>query len=231
MEAQAKTPGGLAITALVIGIIAFLMGWTGVFAILPAILAIVFGIIALVKKQSKGMGIAGIVLGSIAFITAIIITMVGIAFIGSAVHVGNEINKEQQTVKDTKKDFSKGETAIFNDLSVQAVTVTPNWQANDGYSKPNDGNQYVFVTLAIKNTGTETVSVNPYDFKLNADGVVSSSDIVTTPNPLNAVDLKAGASIQGDLVYQVKAASSQLKIEYSTYNTKAYQQVDYSLAL
>jgi hypothetical protein len=56
----------------VLGILAFLTGLIVVFGILLGISAVALGIVALVKKQPKGLAIAGLVLGGIALLTALI---------------------------------------------------------------------------------------------------------------------------------------------------------------
>lgn len=72
---QQPKPKGLAIAALVLGILAFLSGWTvigGIFGLIGLIL----GIVALVKANKgqadgKGMAITGIVLSTLGIIAAI----------------------------------------------------------------------------------------------------------------------------------------------------------------
>ncbi len=222
---------GLAITALVLGIVAFCVGWTGPFGLVVAAAAIVFGIIALVKRQSKGMGITGVVLGGIALITALIVTSLGVALIGGAAQYANDVSNEQKAVDSTKKAFAKGEVAQFDKLQVKVAAVSVGWQPNDGFSKPDDGKQYVLVSLDIKNTSDETVSVNPFDFKIDENGTASDHDFITTSTPLNSVELKPGASVSGDLVFQVGQGATDLKLQYSTYNTKALKEVSYTVAL
>ncbi|MGO1543571.1 MAG: DUF2510 domain-containing protein [Gulosibacter sp.] len=72
--AQGPTPhrsgsNGLAIAALIVGIIAFLLGLVPLLGLLVAVAAIALGIVALVKHQSKPMAIIGVVLGGIALIS------------------------------------------------------------------------------------------------------------------------------------------------------------------
>lgn len=81
-----KTFGAL---ALVFGLIALVVGWAlmlfvpfGDYIVYAlAVLAIIFGIIGIVKDDSKGMGIAGLILGIIALILGFIIAFVVIAII------------------------------------------------------------------------------------------------------------------------------------------------------
>lgn len=229
--APKSSSNALAITALVLGIVAFCVGWTGPFGLVVAAAAVVFGIIALVKKQSKGMGVTGVVLGGIAFITALIITSLGVALIGGAAQYANNVSNEQKAVDSTKKVFAKGEVAQFDKLQVKVTAVTVGWQPNDGFSKPDDGKQYALVSLDIKNTSNETVSVNPFDFKIDENGTASDHDFTTTSTPLNSVELKPGASVSGDLVFQVGQGATGLKLQYSTYNSEALKQVTYTVAL
>ena len=55
---------GLAITSLALGIIGILICWIGI-GIIPAVLALTFGLIACFKRIARGMAIAGLVLGII----------------------------------------------------------------------------------------------------------------------------------------------------------------------
>ena len=232
MDTNQKAGSGLAITALVLGIVSFCLGWTGIPGLILAVLAVVFGIIALVQKQNKGMGITGIVLGAIALVTSLFITLAGLAILGGAAKVAEEVNQQKQAVHNLKKDFAKGETGVFDKLNVQAVKVMPNYMPADGLTKPAEGKQFVFVSLKIKNTSSETVSVNPLDFKLDDNGVLTDNYYTTSdPAPLNATELKPGAVVQGDLVFQATATTKTFKLEYKTYNTKALEDVTYTLAL
>lgn len=67
---QAATGKGLAIASLVFGIIAFLTGLIYVGGVL-GLLAVVFGIIALKKRQGRGMAIAGIITGALGILGTI----------------------------------------------------------------------------------------------------------------------------------------------------------------
>ena len=71
----ASKPIGLALAALLVGIGAFLSGLIPVFGALVGITAVVFGILALRKHQSRGMAVTGIVLGSVAAMVSVIITI------------------------------------------------------------------------------------------------------------------------------------------------------------
>lgn len=64
------------IISLITGILSFLIGYIPIIPILLELPAIILGIIGIKKNGGKGMGITGLVLGSIALLTTILITVV-----------------------------------------------------------------------------------------------------------------------------------------------------------
>ena len=86
-----KVPGtkkGLGITSMVLGISAVIFAWTTIFAFIMLVLAFVFGIASLVRKETpRGFAITGIILGSIAVVVVALIAVVLTAF-GAAVMGG-----------------------------------------------------------------------------------------------------------------------------------------------
>ena len=70
-----RARNGLALAALLVGIGAFLTGFVPVFGALVGITALVLGILAWTKQQSKGRAISGIALGGIALLTSIAMTI------------------------------------------------------------------------------------------------------------------------------------------------------------
>lgn len=94
-----KKPSGLAITALILGIAAFLTGLVPVLGLLLGATAIVLGILALRAHQSKGLGITGIVLGAIAALTSLLMT---IGMIGAFNSVATSADKDASSITETQ---------------------------------------------------------------------------------------------------------------------------------
>jgi uncharacterized protein DUF4190/zinc ribbon protein len=89
-SAPPQTGGGLAVAALVIGIVAIVLSFTIVFGFVLGGLAIVFGAIAIARARTpgtggKGMGVAGLVLGIVAIFFAVL-TIVFVVNLGHAVN-------------------------------------------------------------------------------------------------------------------------------------------------
>ncbi len=70
----------MGILSLISGIISIIFGWVPFLMFVPEVLAVIFGIVGIVKKSGKGMAIAGIVLGGVAFLLTTLMTLI-VAFI------------------------------------------------------------------------------------------------------------------------------------------------------
>jgi hypothetical protein len=85
----AKPTNGLAVAALVVGLIALLICWVPVIGILAGLVALGLGIAGWVRASRTGTGtglaVAGTVLGGLAVIAGILATVVLVSIIGTAV--------------------------------------------------------------------------------------------------------------------------------------------------
>ncbi|WP_460796425.1 hypothetical protein [Microbacterium sp. GXF0217] len=75
-SAAAPGPGGLAITALILGIAAFLAAWVPFLGLIVAIAGIVVGIVGVRRRQGRPLSITGLVLSGIAFLIALVMTLI-----------------------------------------------------------------------------------------------------------------------------------------------------------
>lgn len=74
---------GFATAALIVGIVAFLSGLAPVWGIIVGGTAVVLGAIALVRKQSKGLALTGLILGGIGALTSLVATIALFAGVAS----------------------------------------------------------------------------------------------------------------------------------------------------
>ncbi|MEU9579815.1 DUF4190 domain-containing protein [Streptomyces chilikensis] len=79
---------GLAIPALVLGILAVVFFWTVIGGILLGVLALVFGILGMRRARRGGaphgkLAIAGAVLGGVGLIASLVLVAVGASIVGS----------------------------------------------------------------------------------------------------------------------------------------------------
>ncbi|MFF0456269.1 DUF4190 domain-containing protein [Nocardia africana] len=120
---------GLAITALVLGIIALLTCWTVLGGILFGLVALIFGIIATVKARrgtaaGGGMAMAGLVLGLLGLIAGIVIAAIGVNFFVNNggkdfLDCVNKANGDQSKIDQCQRDWNQ---TLENKYS---VTLSP----------------------------------------------------------------------------------------------------------
>ncbi|AWB89506.1 DUF4190 domain-containing protein [Homoserinimonas hongtaonis] len=79
--ASTVTVGGIAVAALVMGILAFLAGWIPIVGALFGITGLILGIIALVRRKGRGMGITAVILSTLAIIASVITTVLAITLL------------------------------------------------------------------------------------------------------------------------------------------------------
>lgn len=143
---------------------------------------------------------------------------------------------ELQKETNSKHDFLRGETAVFNNLEVKVNSVTRNFVPKNEYERAKAGKELMVIDLTVKNVGKDSQYVSAYDFKIDEAGLLRDSSYVSPPGTkFNLSSLSPGGSISGQIVYEVNANASNLKLvsEKTVYNPENYSsdQVSYSLAL
>lgn len=140
-------PGGLALSALVVGIVAFVVGWMPVVGLLLGIAAVVLAILALVKRQPKGLPLTGLVLGAVALVASLGMTIAAAFLLANpqAVSqlVGSAATQPALVVPDEAPDASPdaevspeqgeasggaldiGTFAAFDDATFSAIAADP----------------------------------------------------------------------------------------------------------
>lgn len=226
--------GGFAITSLVTGIVAFVLGWT-VLGFALGIVALVFGILGLRKGQNKGMSIAGIVtggLGLLASLAVIAIAVLGIALSTISSQQSRERieqqQEKQQSMVDAEKEFAKGETALFGDIEVTATNVDRQYAPADG-RYVEQGLEYVVVTVSVKNVGTTSNYVSNYDFQLRAGEESYTANYIQVPNAFDGTTLQPEETHEGAIIFAIPEGGESLSLEYTTYALG--EELTYSLAL
>lgn len=214
---QINRKGGLATTALVLGIVAAVFGWTGPFGLVLAILAIVFAIIALVKKQSKVKSIWGLVLGAVALITALIVISVANAVVD--VLEKNSTPVATESSESTTPDaFTVGQAIDFDNKKVTVTSVERNWNSGNQYVTPETGNEFVKVEVSIENNSNSQVSYNTFDWKMqDGSGVIKDIDPNTfmVDGSLDSGQLAPNGKVTGFMVFQVPADDTNLVLSYN----------------
>ena len=221
----------LGIVALILGIVAFLSGLTVIGGIGLGIGAVVVGVIALVKKQGKGMAIAGVALGGFAMVFSVGL-MVFYIFLYAQVGK-NESYSSSSSVSKTAigNTYPKGSVAVFGHYNVTVTNIartpvtttlyTEQQAAHMRLSMKSDGDATLTPDQLV--TGMTCVTAESSDY-LTVDSVVSGSLTIVPPTTQSVVI---------DVECPVAVGTSDLSIDYSDYGDYStnYQKITSSLKL
>ncbi len=232
---------GLAIAAMVVGIVAVISGWIPLWGLLVSAAAIILGVLGLKRVGGKGMAITGIVTGSVGALWALFVTVFFVIAIVAGVSAAEqsreaslEKERETQSLMDAKKDFNKGETAQFGaEFEVKVNSVERNYNPGASY-KPLAGKEYIVVNLTIKNISDRSKYLMLSDFTVIDNGLSQRYATVPVTNELDGGNLAADGTTTGNLVFLVTSDATDLKLQYivtifdSNYKSK---KLNYTLAL
>lgn len=125
---------GLAVAALVTGIVAFVLGWLPVVGAAIGIAAVVLGIVALVRRQTKALSITGLALGAAAVVVSIVVTVVALGLVAASfAEAAEEAAQESAAPVDEGSDEGSDEVeevpvedyAALDDASFAAILDDP----------------------------------------------------------------------------------------------------------
>ena len=207
-------PIGLAIAALVVGIVAFLLGLVPVVGTIVGLAAVVLGIIALLRHQSKVMAWIGLGLGAVATIVSIVV----------AVGLGAAIDSVQQ---DDPAVTATSEPAPVRTSSTPAPTAsaTPTSAAADvpaDYSDALADAETIANGLGSSKLETYTKLVAGGASEAAAQYAVDTVDADWQANAVRKAKAYAADGMTGDVL------RNQLVSEYGEQFTA--EEADYALA-
>lgn len=180
-----KQKSGLATAGMVLGIIAIAGSWIpflNIVSIIMAVLAIIFGGVALVQKRSVGKAIATVVLGVLTIIIAIVMMAAAVDSIDKAVTDDNEqkTSSSEQKKATERLTLDEGWTLDKSNQYMAKVIGT----VSNNSDKPVNG--YIQITFSAldaegANVGDCLANANTVDAngKWKFEAVCSGSNIDT----------------------------------------------------
>jgi|GEM_PF-2046099 len=222
---ETKTKSGLATAGMVLGIIAIAGAWIpllNVISILLAALAVVFSVIPLLQKRSKGKAIAGLVLGILSLVIAIGTYGAAADAVSDAVATGQNATTDASagqtatpTPSPTETVYEIGEiiTAKNFEITVESIGVTETVGGQYFSSTASEGGIYVTLDVSYKNIydkpqgmfSTPTfVLIDPNGVEYSAD-ISASSYYATEKDPDRKAfsDLNPGIKVKDNKVFEV----------------------------
>ena len=118
---------------------------------------------------------------------------------------------------DTKEFYSVGEEVKLGDN----ILIINSVEKSNGseWDKPKDGNEFVIVSVTIKNGGSSEISYNPFDFKMqNSQGQITDQAFTTINNDtsLSSGKLAASGSVSGSIAFEQPTGDSGLVLKYKS---------------
>lgn len=125
--------------------------------------------------------------------------------------------KEEAKKEEPKKEvFSVGEAV---QLGKNVLTVTKVEKSNGTeFDTPQQGKEYIIVTVQIQNAGDQNISYNPFDFKMaNSQGQIEDMGFTTVDSDtsLQSGELAPGGSVSGTIAFEEPVGDTGLQLQYS----------------
>lgn len=221
MQQQPKNAFG--VTALVLGIIALLLGFipfVSLFTSIPlGLIGIIFGILALVRVSkrvatNKVMSVFGLVASALAILLALTSSITTGAFIGSLgaeedstsapVTDGDSAELQAEKEKKEKLDAFPGQTdddvvgKAGEELSIRGVKIT----ASEVTPKNDMFGNSLCSTVVLKNNGDSEVSYNIFDWKLQYPSGDIKDPTLAGGDSLNHGEIAPGGTAEGDVCFE-----------------------------
>lgn len=229
VPAQNSGVSGLAISSLVIGIVAILLSFIPIinnFAFVLAIVGIVLAIVSLVllKKSSKGgqkLAIAGLVLGIVAIVVTLAVQFVATKALESA---GDALEKGMDgptAVATGKAQGGEGEKstqqkpseplAVGTSVTLENGLVISVDSVNLHYKDTID-EEYVMINVTYTNKGKEKQDYNSWDWKgLTDQGAEKDATFAMPDDSVKSLDsgsLTPGGTVSGSVFFEPGVVSA-----------------------
>lgn len=164
VESQTKAASGLAVAALVTGIVGFLFGLLAFVGLLIGVVAVVLGILALKKKQPKGLAVTGLALGAVGAITGLIATiffLTALSSVGAGFQAATEATNSSTESDSSEPSATPEAPGVGTPVVDGAFTFTVTGvecgipSVGSEYFNETAQGQYCRVGLTVLNSGTK----------------------------------------------------------------------------
>lgn len=147
----------------------------------------------MIKKILIGIGVL--------FVVIIIIGMASGGSKSEPTKVGQNNDNTSKT-QEQQKEYKVADVVKLGDREFVVNSVR---RANAlGYSTPKAGKEFVVVNVTIRNLGTDEVSYNPFDFKVqDANGAQESSTFASLDDSLSSGTLAPNGKVTGSMPFEV----------------------------
>lgn len=171
------------------------------------------------NQEKKKMGVGKkLGIGCLGIIVLIIIISVLASKGGDSntTTTGGSGSGSQET--QTNKEYTLGETISLRNHTLTVKNLQQGYKSGNQFDTPqSQENEFVVVTVEFANTGTDTVDINDFGFKLEDETGTQRSTAFggLVDGKLGVVTLSPGGKTSGKVVFEAKKSSSKLILHYS----------------
>jgi hypothetical protein len=110
-----------------------------------------------------------------------------------------------------------GASVQLDNHAVAVLSFKRNWSSGNEFLKPSEGNEYVVVQVAFRNTGDSALPINLFGFQLeDENGVMRTASLMAgVSGMLESVSIQPGGRIAGNVAFEAKRGSTKLVVHYS----------------
>lgn len=133
---------------------------------------------------------------------------------GELVSTGNT----QTSNSDEKKEYAVGDTVSINQREFTITNVERNFLTGNEFVDPDEGKEYIKVTVKIANKTNSKIRYSDYDMELvDTNGVVINPSAFASAqldDYLSSGELMADGTKTGSTLFEVAAGEQGLKLHY-----------------
>lgn len=127
-------------------------------------------------------------------------------------------NKEQEESieEETEQVFNVGDSVELDGTIITVVNVEKS--PGNEWDKPQEGNEFVIITVRYENNSDENISYNPFDFQIkNSQGQITEQAFVITEgwSTLNSGELAPGGKVEGTITFEAPIGDEGLQLIYT----------------
>lgn len=135
---------------------------------------------------------------------------------------------QSEAVIEFETVYAVGEAGKLGDAQVTVTGVQESPKSDCG--TPQEGFEFVTVTVQIENTGSNALRYDTLDFKMvNSLGQISPAELCPSKSALGMGSIKPGKSKEGTLVFQQPVGDQKLRLIYKNSTTSAEESLVFAI--
>ena len=215
----------MGLASLILGIISLVFGFIplcGSIALLPSIIGLILGIIAVAKKKKEGeskiQAWAGLITNIIAIF--IIIFWVFIFSVGNSDELQTkstltpgESTESSRNSSSSKSIYNVGEIYQNGNIAIKFVSADDNFKGYSKYATIKSGYKVIKAEFEFENLSSSDTLASSYDFDCYADGYDCES-FWSVDNSGFSSTLSSGKKAKGSVYFEVPKDANEIIVEY-----------------